>query len=113
VIVAGRELEPQRATIERTFGAWTVEDAPPRPHHLVGVIALRHPTRVHSFDTMGGEPRFERAIRAVTARDVKLTAQRYLPQSEMLTVLAGPRSWIEVPVAALHLSAIEHWSFQR
>jgi len=37
VIVAGRELEPQRATIERTFGARTVEDAPPRPHRSVGV----------------------------------------------------------------------------
>jgi hypothetical protein len=57
--------------------------------------------------------RLDRAIRAVTARAARLAAQRCLPQSKMLAVLAGPRMWIEVPVAALHSSAIEHWSFQR
>ncbi|MFO0558167.1 MAG: pitrilysin family protein [Polyangiales bacterium] len=248
VIVAGGELETVRAAMDRTFGAWSVEGAPP-PERSAGVMAPRRPARVHIVDTRGGEhtqlfvvwpgpprhnqdwptlivlervlggmfssrlnlalredegysygafsaltlsrfgglimasaavetqqagvglarlldevralreteatdeelaaaralerselqesfasapaaaqvvseiylydlpldyhSRLDRAIRAVTAREVKLAAQRYLPQSEMLAVLAGPRMWIEVPVAALHLSAIEHWSFQR
>jgi zinc protease len=57
--------------------------------------------------------RLDAAVRAVTAREVMAVAQRYLPRSEVLIVVAGPRYEIEASLQALALSGIEHWNFQR
>jgi zinc protease len=68
--------------------------------HFYG-LALDYPTRLDA------------AIRAITAREVKIAARRWLSQSEALIVVAGPRREIEAPLQELRLSEIEHWNFQR
>lgn len=109
-----RALREREASDDELATARALERSELRELFASAPAAAEAMSEIYLYDLpLDYHSRLDRAIRAVTAREVKLAAQRYLPQSEMLAVLAGPRMWIEVPVAALQLSAIENWSFQQ